>query len=150
MRDFPGPDAVQTYVSHARYFPPIHFFAFPVLAINAVWALVEFFRAPGMASGRAALVAIALAVLVLAARIMVLRVQDRVIRLEETLRLERLLGHERRFDIEKITLRQLIGIRFASDAEVPHLVDRILAGELKTADEVKEAVQHWRADFLRA
>lgn len=149
MRDFPGPDSVQTYVSHARYFPPIHFFASPILAINALWALVEFFKAPAVGTGRAALVALALAVLVVAARVMALRVQDRVIRLEETLRLERLLGAERRFDIEKLTLKQLIGLRFAPDPEVPHLVERIQGGELQTDDDVKRAIQHWRADFLR-
>ena len=80
---------------------------------------------------------------------MALTVQNRVIRLEEELRLHRLLP-ERHEDIEELTLDQLIAIRFASGLEVPHLVDRVTRGEITTQDEIKRAVQHWRPDHLRA
>lgn len=79
---------------------------------------------------------------------MPLRVQDRLIRLEESLRLERLMPG-RAMDIERLTRGQFIGVRFASDAEVPHIMDRIMSGELVTRDDVKKAVQHWRPDFSR-
>jgi hypothetical protein len=82
-------------------------------------------------------------------RRMALRVQDRVIRLEERLRLNRLMPgrHE---EIEELGRAQLIAIRFASDAEVPHMLDRITKGEIRTQDEIKRAIQHWRPDHLRA
>jgi len=82
------------------------------------------------------------------ARWMPLRVQDRLIRLEETLRLERLMPDRAR-DIERLSVAQLIGLRFASDAELPHLLDRIKSGELGTNDDIKRDVQHWRSDDSR-
>jgi hypothetical protein len=81
---------------------------------------------------------------------MVLRVQDRTIRLEERLRLHRILGSERHEEIEGLSLDQLIALRFASDAEVSHLVELVLKEELKTPDEIKRGIQHWRGDYLRA
>jgi hypothetical protein len=141
-------DDVQTQATHVRWFPPWHFFAFPVLLINAIVQIVEFARAPSLATAWVAVVWIAVATAVFCSRYMPLRTQDRLIRLEETLRLERLMP-DRAMDIERLTLDQLIGIRFASDAELPHLMDRIVAGELVTRGDVKQAVQHWRADHHR-
>ena len=141
-------DSVQTYGSHARWLAPWHFFAIPILLSNAVVELVRFVRTPTLLGAWVAIVAIALVTALICARWMPLRVQDRLIRLEETLRLERLMPG-RALDIERLTMGQFIGIRFASDAEVPHLVDRIMAGELASAGEVKRAVQHWRPDHSR-
>jgi hypothetical protein len=142
-------DAVQSYSNHARWLVPWHFFVIPVLIANAVIQVVEAGRTPGVPTAWAAIVAIALLVGMVCARRMSLRVQDRLVCLEESLRLERLMP-DRRMDIEQLTREHFIGIRFASDAEVPHLLDRILAGELATRDDVKRAVQHWRPDHLRA
>lgn len=142
-------DSVQNYGNHVRWLPPYHFIIFPILAANAVWTLVQFFRAPGIASGWAVLVAFAVTGGIFYARYMALRVQDRVIRMEETLRLERLMPG-RYADYERLDRRQLIALRFASDAELPHLVERVLAGELSGPDDIKRAVQHWRPDHLRA
>lgn len=141
-------DAVQSYANHARWFPPWHFFVVPVFAANAVVQIVRFVDEPTMATAWTAVVGIALITAVLCARWMPLRVQDRLITLEETLRLHRLMPDRFR-DIERLTRDHLIGIRFASDAEVPHLVDRMLGGELVTRDDVKRAVQHWRSDHQR-
>lgn len=142
-------DAVQNYQNHARYLPLWHFFVLPVLGINAIVGLVTLARAPSLGTLWDALVGLALGVGVFYSRYMPLRVQDRVICLEETLRLERLLP-DRRFEIEKLTKQQLIGLRFASDAEIPHLIDRVASGEVTTKDQIKRAVQHWRPDHLRA
>lgn len=141
-------DSVQTYSSHARYLAPWHFFVLPVLLINAIVQIVALAKAPSLATGWGALVAVALVMGIFCSRYMPLRVQDRLIRLEETSRLHRLLP-DRWADIERLTLGQLIGIRFASDHEVGHLLDRILAGELTSRDDVKRAVQHWRSDHFR-
>jgi hypothetical protein len=140
--------SVQTYGTHRRYLVPWHFIAMPIIGAHVALLLYNLARAPSLAGLWNALVMIALFIALLSSRWMALRVQDRLVRLEETLRLERLLPG-RSADLERLTLGQLIGLRFASDAEVPHLVDRILAGELQTADDVKRAVQHWKPDHLR-
>jgi len=142
-------DAVQSYANHARWFPPWHFFVVPILLANVIIRIVDLVRVPGLPTVWDAIVALALLTGLVCARWMPLRVQDRVIQLEETLRLERLLPG-RSQDIERLSRGQLIGIRFASDAEVPHLVDRILAGELVSRNDVKRSVQHWRSDHNRA
>ena len=141
-------DAVQSYANHARWLPPWHFFVMPVLGANVIIRIVELARTPGLPSAWDALVAVALLTGLVCARWMPLRVQDRVVCLEETLRLERLLPG-RSHEIERLSRDQLIGIRFASDLEVPHLVERILAGELVLRNDVKRAVQHWRPDHGR-
>ncbi|HEX7024736.1 MAG TPA: DUF6526 family protein [Gemmatimonadales bacterium] len=141
-------DSVQNYGNHRRWFPPYHFVVMPILAINGIVALVQFARMPSFATGWGALVAVSLAAGIMLVRWMALRVQDRVIRLEERLRLERLLPG-RHDDIESLGRRHLLALRFASDAEVPHLVDRITSGEIGTMDEIKRAIQHWRPDHAR-
>jgi hypothetical protein len=142
-------DDVQSYANHPRWFPPWHFFAIPVFVSNAVVQLVRFGQEPSASRAWTGIVAIALVTALICARWMPLRVQDRLILLEETLRLSRLMP-DRGQDIEQLTRDHFIGIRFASDAEVPHLVDRILAGELVSRGDVKRAVQHWRSDHQRA
>ena len=141
-------DSVQNFGNHARWLPAWHFFVLPVLLINAIASLVTLAKGPSLGTLWEAVVAIALAVGFVYCRWMPLQVQDRMIRLEETLRLERLLPG-RYTDFEKLTRAHLIGLRFASDAEVPHLVERILSGELTTRKDVKMAVQHWRPDHIR-
>lgn len=142
-------DNVQTYGNHARWLPPFHFFVLPVLLINLIVTVVALAKNPSLSTLWGTLVAAALALAAFFSRWMPLRAQDRVIRLEEMLRLERLLPG-RYTEFERLSRDQLIGIRFASDAEVPHLVERILEGELVSRDDVKRAVQHWRPDHLRA
>ncbi len=83
------------------------------------------------------------------ARRAALRVQDRVIRLEERIRLERLLPDDAKGRIEDLTTDQLIGLRFASDAELPGLTRRVLDGELADRKAIKQAVRDWRADHER-
>jgi hypothetical protein len=142
-------DDVQNYGNHRRWNPPWHFVVLPILIFNALIAIVVVIRTPSRGMVWAAVVALALVAAFMLLRRMVLTVQDRVIRLEEELRLHRLLP-ERHEDIEELTLDQLIAIRFASGLEVPHLVDRVTRGEITTQDEIKRAVQHWRPDHLRA
>jgi hypothetical protein len=76
-------------------------------------------------------------------------VQDRVIRLEMRLRLERVLGTARRSDVERLSVPQLVGLRFASDAELEALVDDVLAGRVTKQDDIKRRVKDWQADWLR-
>ena len=142
-------DDVQNYGNHRRWNPPWHFVVMPILVLHALIAISVLIRAPSRGTVWAAVVALALVTALALLRRMVLLVQDRVIRLEEHLRLGRLMP-DRHEEIEELTRGQLIAIRFASDAEVPHMLDRITQGEIKTQDEIKRAIQHWRPDHLRA
>lgn len=139
----------QSISNHARYVPGFHFFAMPVIGINVIVMIVYAVRAPSLATAWAALVAIAIAVAIFYARWMPLRVQDRLIRLEETLRLERLMPG-RGADITRLSQHHLVALRFACDAEAPALVDRVLAGEMQTRKDIKGAVKTWRPDYHRA
>jgi hypothetical protein len=139
----------QNYANHRRYWPLWHFFAFPVLLVNVIVVAVYFVRNPSVASGWNVVVWIALLAAVFASRFMPLRTQDRLISLEERTRLERLLPPDLRARIPELRTRHLIALRFAPDDEVPELIRRVLAGELQTSSDIKQAVSNWRADHLR-
>ena len=142
-------DDVQNYGNHRRWNAPWHFVVVPILILNALIAIVVLVRTPSRGTAWAALVALTLVVGLALLRRMALRVQDRVIRREEHLRLGRLMP-DRHEEIEELSRGQLVAIRFASDLEVPHMLDRITRGEIRTQDEIKRAIQHWRPDHLRA
>ena len=141
---------VQSYSNHRRWSPLYHFVAIPVLCVNVVVAVVALVRNPGWAAGWQLAVAIALVLGLLVARTQALIVQNRLIRLEERLRLIRLLPPDRHDEIARLRTAHFIGLRFASDLEVPDLVRRCASGELATADAVKRAVREWRGDYMRA
>lgn len=140
----------QTYANHRRFFALYHYLALPITALNVVYTAIVAFRAPSTASIWSFVFAIGIVAGLLASRTMVLIVQNRVIRLEQRLRLVALLPDRLRGRIVELNLSQLIGLRFASDAELTPLVERCLAGELKNGEEVKKAITSWQADFLRA
>ena len=142
-------DRVQTYASHRRYVPQFHFFVLPVLIANVIVTLVEFVRHPRVITGWIFVVAVALAIGIWTARAMALRAQDRIIRLEERARLDRILPVDLRGRAGELRPSQLIALRFAPDDEVPELTRRALNGELKTQGDIKRAIRNWRADHLR-
>ena len=139
----------QNYANHARR-PPLLFLAGAFLSTAATVG-VGILLVVDFSAGHLALfvVAACTAIALLAARRFATGVQDRVIRLEERLRLERILPDELKGDIGHLTTDQLIALRFASDAELPGLVRRVLAGELTSRDSIKRAVQDWRPDHQR-
>ena len=141
--------ADQSYDSHRRYIPEFHFFALPVLVINVVLTVIELFRAPGFTTAWLVILSLALAIGVWTARAMALRAQDRIIRLEERLRLERLLPPDLRGRVGQLTTGQLIALRFAADDEIVELARRALDGELKSRSDIKRAIRNWRPDELR-
>jgi len=140
----------QSATKHTRYFPLIHFFVLPILLGNFAWKVKVLIDAPGRDTAWAALFALALFGLALGARVMALTVQDRLIRLEETIRMQRLLPAAQQGDISKLTRRQFVALRFCCDAELPDLVRRTVGGELTSQKQIKQAIQTWRPDFLRA
>ena len=142
-------DQTQTFSSHRRFIPAFHFFALPVLLINVFVVAVQFWKDPRLINAWPVLVAIALAIGIASSRFMPLRAQDRIIRLEERTRLERLLPSDLRGRIGELTERQLVAIRFAPDNEVPDITRRALRGELKSPGEIKRAIKDWRGDYFR-
>jgi len=142
-------DKTQTFSTHRRFIPAFHFFALPVLLVNMFVVASQFWRDPRPGTAWATLVAIALAIGIASSRFMPLRAQDRIIRLEERTRLERLLPADLRGRIGDLTERQLIAIRFAPDSEVPDITRRALSGELKSPGDIKRAIKDWRGDYFR-
>lgn len=140
----------QSYANHRRWFPLYHFFALPLLGANLVVQVVRAVRDPSVDRWWAAVVALAIVSSLVAARTMVLIVQNRLVALETRLRLATFLPPELRTRVPELRLRHLIGLRFASDPELPALVERCLSGELRTADQIKREIKHWRADWQRA
>jgi len=122
----------------------------PLLLINFLCHLVRLFIAPAWEQGFWVIFSAVLILLPFAARSQILTVQNRVIRLEEQLRYRSVLPAELADKASVLSLGQMIALRFASDAELPGLVERTLAGEFATPKEIKQAIKNWRADELRA
>ncbi len=142
-------ESAQTYGTHRRFIPAYHFFALPVLFINIIVTAVRFTRDPRAMTAWQVVVALALFTAILLLRFMSVRAQDRIIRLEERTRLERLVPGDLRGRVADLTPSQLVALRFAPDDEVPELTRRALNGELKTQGDIKRAIRNWRADHLR-
>ncbi len=138
----------QTYANHVKYDPPFHFFLVPVAAINVIVAVVYLFRFPSLGSGWFVVLSLAFLVTVGRMRYYGTRVQDRIIRLEERLRLAQVLPDSLRPRIGELSDKQLVGLRFASDSELPALVQRALNEKLSSND-IKKAVTNWRPDYSR-
>ena len=143
--------AEQNFANHTRLVPPFHFFVLPVLAINLVGQIYSWVRM-GFAPSRILPILVAAALLLgfLSVRLMVLRVQDRLIRLEERLRYERLLPADLQPRIGEFTVSQLVSLRFASNAELPALARKVLAEKLASRKAIKQLIKEWRPDYLRA
>jgi hypothetical protein len=145
----------QSYANHTRWDPLFHFFLLPVFALGLLLSLVHFFAhfsesnfVDNFHAALIILLAIAFIVLVLKVRLYSLRVQDRIIRLEERLRLTQLLPEPLRARIPELTESQLCGLRFASDAELPGLAERALNEKLSRSD-IKKSIKTWRPDYWR-
>jgi len=140
----------QSYANHRRYSPIFHFVASPLLAAYAAYSVIGLIREPSTTSVFQVVLAFGVWSLGLAARLMALRVQDRLIRLEMQLRLRSLLPVERHGEIHALRPGQMVALRFASDAELPDLVGRVGRGELVKSNDIKRAIQDWQPDHLRA
>lgn len=141
--------AEQSYANHTRWYPLFHFVVMPLLAINLLSHLVRYFIAPSWALFFWVLLSISLVLFALASRLMALKAQDRVIRLEERLRFQELLTDELLAKSAGLSSGQIIALRFASDPELPELLERTLNGEFAKNKDIKKAVKKWRADYHR-
>ncbi len=142
------PDPQQNFANHARFVPVFHYVAGPILLLNLVvkvWGL----RDPSFPAVVDLLVAAALMILFYYVRVFALRVQDRVIRLEMRLRMRELLPDDLQDRIDDFTPTQMVGLRFAGDAELPGLARKVLDENVTAAAPIKRLVTDWRADHHR-
>ena len=142
--------ADQNYGNHRKFFPLFHFVITPLFLINFIIAARAAYREPVFEEIWEAVIALNVLLLAFAARIMALKVQDRVIRGEERLRLNQLATGELKNRINDLSARQMVGLRFASDAEVCDLATTVLKDNITNPNTIKKMVKNWRADFERA
>lgn len=139
----------QSFENHGRVVPLYHYVVGPLCAVVLVWFLYRAVTDFSVDHVMVVLLTVAVFTAALWARVFPLGVQDRVIRLEERLRMERLFPDDLRPRIPELSTGQLIGLRFAPDDELEELTRRVLDGELTERVEIKRAVRNWRADHQR-
>lgn len=139
----------QSFSKHAQWTPGYHYFTSPVSIIYLVWSISRVIKTPSDDTVYALVGALALFGAVAFARLSPLKAQDRIIRLEERLRLARLLPADLQSRIEEIRPAHLVAIRFAPDSEVTELVRTVLANPALTQKEVKAQIKSWKADYFR-
>jgi len=139
----------QTFANHTRWQPPIHYFVLPVMLINVFWTVIVFVKDPNRNSGWAIVVSLALLTLVFFVRLNPLKAQDRIIRLEENLRYQKVLSPAVCQQTSALTPGQIIALRFAGDDELEELVRAVLACKFAKNSEIKRAIKDWRADTFR-
>lgn len=142
-------DTPQTFANHTRWQPPIHYFVLPVLLVNVFWTVIVFVKDPNRNSGWAIMVSVALLTLLFYVRLNPLKAQDRIIRLEEKLRYQKVLSPAVCQQTSALSPGQIIALRFAGDDELEELVSAVLAGKFAKNSEIKRAIKHWRADTFR-
>jgi hypothetical protein len=138
----------QNFANHGKFDLPFHFFLAPMSLLFIIYAIIHLYRHPELHSVLLLVAVVTASAGLFKLRIYSLKVQDRIIRLEERLRLTTLLPENLRGRIDEFTVGQLIGLRFASDAELPALAKRALDEKLSKAD-IKKAIVNWRPDYFR-
>lgn len=143
-------DTPQSFENHAKIVPGYHHWATALLVLPMLYYLYAFVRdfySPERLAD--ALFAMGVILAALYARLFPLGVQDRVIRLEERMRMERILPEDLKGRIPDFTTPQLVGLRFASDEELPALARRVLDESITDRKVIKQAITSWRADNQR-
>ena len=137
----------QSHATHRRYYPLFHFIVVPLLVVNVIVRVVFVFRHPATRiAWWEVVVALTLGAFAWTARTMALRVQDRVITFEETIRLSQHLGEDIRHRVPDLTPGELIALRFCDNAEIDELTRAVLAGDLKGRENIKRRIRKWRPD----
>ena len=143
------PEPQQSLQNHARIIPAYHYFIFGAFTLNLVQSIMNLVDAPSFATVAGVLTGAALIVLAYYARVFALKAQDRVIRLEMRLRMMQLLPAALQPRVSEFTPDQLVAMRFASDAELPDLAAKVLAGNVQDKKAIKRMITAWQADHLR-
>jgi hypothetical protein len=138
----------QSFANHTRLDPTFHFFLLPLGLVAIILSVIHIIHYPSIASTLLVILSIGFVMIAAKARGYSLKVQDRVIRLEERLRLAMLMPEAGRARIGELTESQLIALRFASDAELPGLAMRAL-NEGLSGKQIKSSIVSWRGDYFR-
>jgi len=139
----------QNFANHAKFVPMYHMVAFPMIMTYVAYSLYTVITAFSVASLISLLFGVGVIIVTLFARLFPLAAQDRIIRLEERMRLHELLPQEQHGTIGQLTTEQLIGLRFASDDEVADLIRTVVSEGIKDRKEIKSRVKNWRPDHQR-
>jgi uncharacterized membrane protein YciS (DUF1049 family) len=139
----------QDFANHARFVAPYHYVAMPILLVNFVWSVVDLTGEISFDALLKVLVAVALMIVALFARVFALKAQDRVIRLEMRLRMRELLPEDLQGRINDFTATQMVGLRFAGDAELPDLARKVLDENIAAATPIKKLIKDWQVDNCR-
>lgn len=140
----------QNFGNHKKYVLGYHGIAFALTVFWLGWSIKELATAPSVRTAAGVAAASAFLLVSFYARLFAVQVQDRVIRLEEQLRMAAVLPADLKSRIGELTISNYVALRFAPDAELPGLVRRVLNGELTTQDSIKQAITDWRPDHVRA
>ena len=139
----------QSYVNHRQRLASLYVLAGLAFLVATGIAMYGFVKAPSLNASVLPLLGVGGLLLWFSLRVNSLKLQDRVIRAEMRARWERVLGKDRGSEFERLTLKQLIALRFASDTELPVLAAEVLAGTTTAPDAIKRKVQDWQADQVR-
>ena len=138
----------QNYANHAKFVPLFHYVVMPLLLINLVLALAGLLDGITLETLNRIGTGVAMVLAALFARVFALKAQDRVIRVEERMRMARLLPDDLKPRIDDVTTAQCVALRFAGDDELPALVRRAL-DEKADQKTIKQAIENWRPDYQR-
>jgi hypothetical protein len=142
------PAQPQSYSNHTKWDPLFHFILVPISVVNLIVVTIYLYRNPSLLSAWILVLAIGAVLTLFKMRLYSLKVQNRLICLEERTRMAALLPEAHRAYISQLTPTQFIGLRFAGDDELAALVERAAKEKLSRAD-IKKAIVQWRADEYR-
>ena len=138
----------QTYATHRRLDPWYHYVALPLWLLLFIVAVSHLISGRPLAAPAFLLLVLVLAIVLLKVRSYALRVQDRVIRLEETLRMKALVPASLQAQLHRLAPAQFVALRFASDEELPARLEEALKENLG-GEAIKKRIQVWRPDEFR-
>jgi len=138
----------QNYKTHAKFIPVFHYIALPLLLVNFFGALFRVTQEISFYTLNDVGLAISLIVVAVFTRLFALKAQDRVIRLEEQIRMQTFLPDALKVHVGRLTMGQIVALRFASDEELADLTQEAL-DQNTSPNALKQAVKHWRPDYNR-
>lgn len=139
----------QTLANHAKLVPGYHFVALGLIVVALLWTAWRLIRDPSLNGLISVLFIVAVVLVAFYARIFALKVQDRLIRLEERLRMAALLPEDLLGRVEELSVSQMVALRFASDAELADLVREVLDQNIRDRKSIKQKIRDWRPDYDR-
>lgn len=142
-------ETTQNYSNHVRWHPPFHFVGSPILLILLGWTVYRLWKAPGIDTVMGLLLIVVLVITFFLTRINALKAQDRLIRLEENLRFQKLLPADLAARAANLPIRHIVALRFAPDEEIPELVRQAVEKKFEKPDDIKKAIKNWRPDNFR-